>query len=311
MINEKKKILMPSKKAFTLAEVLITLGIIGVVAAMTIPTLITNNQQRSMDTAANVFNRKFGEALKIMNAQSSLAGFTTTRDFVDELSKHIKIVKICDSNELTNCFVSEINTSEDPIDTSQLKTASNLNSSKNYGTETIGVQFADGVTALIAYNPDATQDPFSTQVVRITNSGESVGFATDAISILYDVSGGKSPNQMDTSKDIRGVNVAIKTGINIEVLTGGPYYFNDAVAACESKGMRLPDIGSYKSYGYGCSADAAANTLCGLYNNRESLNLTFSGWVWSNSLSHVVDFAYDLVTNAAIHDTADVICISD
>ena len=33
------------KKAFTLAEVLITLGIIGIVAAMTIPTLITNYQK--------------------------------------------------------------------------------------------------------------------------------------------------------------------------------------------------------------------------------------------------------------------------
>lgn len=35
------------KKAFTLAEVLITLGIIGVVAAITIPTLVanTNNQK--------------------------------------------------------------------------------------------------------------------------------------------------------------------------------------------------------------------------------------------------------------------------
>ena len=33
-------------RAFTLAEVLITLGIIGVVAAMTIPTLITNYQKR-------------------------------------------------------------------------------------------------------------------------------------------------------------------------------------------------------------------------------------------------------------------------
>ena len=34
--------LLPSKKilAFTLAEVLITLGIIGIVAAMTIPTLL-------------------------------------------------------------------------------------------------------------------------------------------------------------------------------------------------------------------------------------------------------------------------------
>lgn len=32
--------------AFTLAEVLITLGIIGIVAAMTIPTLINNYQKK-------------------------------------------------------------------------------------------------------------------------------------------------------------------------------------------------------------------------------------------------------------------------
>ena len=34
------------KKAFTLAEVLITLGIIGVVAAMTMPSLIQNYKER-------------------------------------------------------------------------------------------------------------------------------------------------------------------------------------------------------------------------------------------------------------------------
>ena len=33
-------------KAFTLAEVLVTLGIVGVIAAMTIPMLITNYQKR-------------------------------------------------------------------------------------------------------------------------------------------------------------------------------------------------------------------------------------------------------------------------
>lgn len=32
------------KRAFTLAEVLITLGIIGVVAALTIPTLMSNHR---------------------------------------------------------------------------------------------------------------------------------------------------------------------------------------------------------------------------------------------------------------------------
>ncbi|MEI3271534.1 MAG: type II secretion system protein [Candidatus Gastranaerophilaceae bacterium] len=37
------------KAAFTLAEVLITLGIIGIVAAMTIPTLISKNQKRVIE----------------------------------------------------------------------------------------------------------------------------------------------------------------------------------------------------------------------------------------------------------------------
>jgi len=40
--------------AFTLAEVLITLAIIGVVAAMTIPTLVANYQEKSWNTAASV-----------------------------------------------------------------------------------------------------------------------------------------------------------------------------------------------------------------------------------------------------------------
>ena len=40
------------KKGFTLAEVLITLGIIGVVAALTIPMLIADSRKES--TAANV-----------------------------------------------------------------------------------------------------------------------------------------------------------------------------------------------------------------------------------------------------------------
>ena len=58
--------------AFTLAEVLVTLGIIGIVAAITIPSLITNYQEKSFNTAATVFERKLGEALKVMNSQSVL-----------------------------------------------------------------------------------------------------------------------------------------------------------------------------------------------------------------------------------------------
>ncbi len=39
-----------SKNAFTLAEVLITLGIIGIVAAMTLPTLVNRTRQKELET---------------------------------------------------------------------------------------------------------------------------------------------------------------------------------------------------------------------------------------------------------------------
>ena len=41
-------LLRHKKHAFTLAEVLITLGIIGIVAALTIPNLMTNTKKSSM-----------------------------------------------------------------------------------------------------------------------------------------------------------------------------------------------------------------------------------------------------------------------
>ena len=45
------KLKMKLRKAFTMTEVLITLGIIGVVAAMTLPPLINNNRNKTLETA--------------------------------------------------------------------------------------------------------------------------------------------------------------------------------------------------------------------------------------------------------------------
>ncbi len=42
---------LPEKLAFTLAEVLITLGIIGIVAAMTLPPLVSNYRKKALQTA--------------------------------------------------------------------------------------------------------------------------------------------------------------------------------------------------------------------------------------------------------------------
>ena len=56
---------MKKQMAFTLAEVLITLGIIGVVAAMTLPTLMSNTQGVQ-------FRSQFKKTLSILNQAASV-----------------------------------------------------------------------------------------------------------------------------------------------------------------------------------------------------------------------------------------------
>lgn len=53
---------------FTLAEVLITLGIIGVVAAMTMPTLIANYKKKVVVTRLQKFHSTINQALKLSEA---------------------------------------------------------------------------------------------------------------------------------------------------------------------------------------------------------------------------------------------------
>lgn len=124
---------MTAKAAFTLAEVFITLAIIGIVAALTIPALVENHNQKAWNTAASVFEKKLEEATRQMNAEEKLAGYKNTTEFVNELKKYIKINKICQSNEISKCFSSKIlNESDSEIKIANLKTSANF-------TKTIGI----------------------------------------------------------------------------------------------------------------------------------------------------------------------------
>ena len=59
------------KSAFTLAEVLITLGIIGVVAALTLPTLIQNNQKKQFQVG---LQKGYSELLQALDAYKNDKG---------------------------------------------------------------------------------------------------------------------------------------------------------------------------------------------------------------------------------------------
>ena len=93
------------KRGFTLAEVLITLGIIGVVAAMTIPTLISNVSRKQHLTAFKKKYAEITEAVKlstIENQEPSKWNYDLEDDefFATYLAPYLKTTR-CD-----DCWIS-------------------------------------------------------------------------------------------------------------------------------------------------------------------------------------------------------------
>jgi len=108
---------MKKLNAFTMAEILLSLTIIGVVAAITLPSLTGNINERTWNTQRKALYARFSQALALMpslsgygtyqladSAHSINAEDTAAETFVTEgLSKVMKINNICDHEHLQDC----------------------------------------------------------------------------------------------------------------------------------------------------------------------------------------------------------------
>ena len=111
MVDRKKFLITFKAAAFTLAEVLITLAIIGVVAALTLPGLIQKYEEKATVTkvqkiysvltnAYNLAKLEYGEATEWGLSYKSEDAET----LLDIFSKYIKHNKVCHINDKTGCF---------------------------------------------------------------------------------------------------------------------------------------------------------------------------------------------------------------
>lgn len=85
-------------KAFTLAEVLITLGIIGIVAAITVPVLMHNIQDRQLKEAAKAAYSKASQAVQQLKSDQGgdLSSFTgNAYGLKTALMNYFKVIKDC------------------------------------------------------------------------------------------------------------------------------------------------------------------------------------------------------------------------
>ncbi len=260
---------MKKKKGFTLAEILITLAIIGIVAAITLPSLLVNVNEKAWDAQKKALHARMAQAIGQMNTLGGYGTYTEDGDgavtadtaaesfILDALSKVYKINNVCGPDKLSSCGIPSKITTLDAVSEITFPTKmSELNSkllngihSKNEDgdmadTKAAAFETVNGESIAVFYNPLCSSD---TTTVNYTQNKMCVNF-------IYDLNGSEGPNQV--GKDVgfitafynRNPVVVAPVPYNKDYTQPVPSYTAnsqtiDASSACKAQGedLRLPD----------------------------------------------------------------------
>ncbi len=176
------------KAAFTLAEVLITLGIIGVVAAITIPVLVNKFQDEQYKTAYKKAYSNLSQALQRANTDNVLEPATGAYDPII-LDNFVKIMSYLNIQKTCYGYLTE--------GTSANNSACWFQNGEEFNSSSFGNGF-----------------PANDDLVAIDISGTS--YAIYALGytfmIIVDTNGLKKPNQM--GKDRFAIHLRSQAGSN-------------------------------------------------------------------------------------------------
>ncbi|MBP3821713.1 type II secretion system protein, partial [bacterium] len=206
-------LLSKKKKAFTLAETLIALVIIGVVSALTLPTLLTKINDTVTKNKIAVFERKLSKGTDLLNIEYGIGpyynGANPSYEFAQALSKHLKIVTICDKDNLTDCLpYSRIKTDEEDVEVSNIKDGGDFHVNKDDYTDVAGIVLGDGTPMILSWNKNCpVSDPDAVEYNGVKEDARSK--TTSCIKGIVDLNGTKGPNKF--GKDVIGFN-----GANLE-----------------------------------------------------------------------------------------------
>ncbi len=285
-------------RGFTMAEILLSLTIIGVVAAITLPSLMANINERTWNTQRKALYARMSQAIAIMpslngygtlteDADGNVTEDTAAEAFLTEgLSKVLKINNICDSEHLADCGIPTSYTnlagtvSAIPTKLSELNNKMvngdfiDTNSSQHTYSQAdlaaAAFETQNGESILAFYNPRCEEA-----------DGETTHhYAQNKIcaNFIYDMNGNKGPNTV--GKDIGAITVLYPIGKSVvapyplakEASQGISHI--DALAACKNMDSesRIPNY----------------DETLGLFINRKLFGMN-STIYWSGSLEFSAD----------------------
>ena len=273
------KLSLPGVRAFTMAEILLSLTIIGVVAAITLPSLTGNINERTWNTQRKALYARLSQAVALMpslNGYGTLSEATSSASAVDTvaetfvtngLSKVLKINNICDYEHFEDCGIgSKFTNLQGSTITSFPKTLVEMHtmfSGSSAGfvdstptiyswhqqdTKAAAFETANGESMVVYYNPICRDKQLQNEENQNLQPYMCANF-------VYDLNGTKGPNTM--GKDM-GVMTALYAYDPVVVApvplikSPGSFSREDAAEQCSAldSESRMPNIEESASIAY-------------------------------------------------------------
>ena len=183
------------KKAFTIAELLITLSTIGVLAALVMPTLYRNINDSVSRHTKMVQRRKISQGITMLSIRSTRIAYATTEAFVKDLQKYMQISKYCTEDKILDCWPTSTITINNGVSDEEFSMASAKGKAlflmddidpegneASYAVDNVAFVTNNGVSVLINYNTKCNPN---------TNNWNRTCYVA-----LVDSNGAKGPNKM-------------------------------------------------------------------------------------------------------------------
>ena len=218
---------MNNKKSFTMAEILIAFTIVGIVAILTIPSVLENFEKKEWKARKKAFYSRLSQAIDMMPKIAGYGTYTVSEDenssqiitdtaamaFVtDGLSKVMDIRRVCDNDELQKCGISSKIWRMPPTKPKYSDPSTQVNFPKTIGelnpsfisphqhllswgipyspinTKTVAFETVNGESVSVFYNPFCQMD--------LKEKGSYSVMNKMCVNFIYDVNGLDQPNTL-------------------------------------------------------------------------------------------------------------------
>ncbi len=249
-----RKLFSKTSAAFTMAEILLSLTIIGVVAAITLPSLTGNINERTWATQKKALYARMSQAIPLLDSMNT---YNDAESFIaGALNTVTKINNVCSQANIEDCGINKDSLGpladgtpisfpdtwsalgiDKQFEYDSAAASSNTSLAANTNNAMVAAfETGNGESIVLYYNPDCVPDQEQAPNT-LTEADPLDMFDNVCINMIYDLNNNKGPNTV--GKDIGFMTVFYPT--DSTVVAPVPYVQSmTAGSTCDSE-YRLPN----------------------------------------------------------------------